>query len=195
MTEAPKNYKQVLALYKQHPQNIRDYFDDLPSIVENYKSSVSVSYVFSRIEAVKHRTLYGGHVKLHGTNSNMTSRALDKFQMTRKQFRDLFSVIFGTAINKDILTKLTDAEAIRDKVAHGKPLTDAQARKCLADALDFATTFDEFVSKLPLGFSPFGDLRGFKGAKAALSEKTTHWVLRGMGILGAGALEAGTEVD
>lgn len=194
MAEAPKNYIQVLTIFKQQPKNIQNYFDAFPDLVKNYDWGISISYVFSRIETIKHRTLYGGLVKLHGTSAKKTSAALDKHQMTRKQFRDLFSVIFGTAIDKDILDKLSEAEAIRDKVAHGKPLTDAQARKCLADALEFATAFDEFVSKVPQGFSPFGSMQGFKGAKAALSEKTTYWVLKGMGIVGPGALADGAEV-
>jgi hypothetical protein len=193
MADAPKNYKQVLTTFKAQPNNIREYFEDFPELVENFEWGVSISYVFSRIEIAKHRTLYGGLVKLHGTSAKKTSAALDKHQMKRKQFVELFSVIFGTAIEKATLEKLSEAEAIRDKVAHGKPLTDAQARKCLADALEFAAAFDEFVSKLPQGFSPFGNMQGFKGAKAALSDKTTYWVLKGMGIVGPGSFADAVE--
>jgi hypothetical protein len=108
--------------------------------------------------------------------------------MSRGRFKELFSIVFGKRIDKGILDKLSEAESVRDKVAHGKQLTQADARKCLADALDFAATFDQFVFDLA-AFRPFGDLRGFRGRKEALSKKTTRWVLRGMGIPATDAKE------
>lgn len=103
--------------------------------------------------------------------------------MSRGRFRELFKIVFGKTINKDLLDKLAEAEDIRDKIAHGKQRTDAQARKALNDVFDFATGFNTFVQDTA-GFMPFGNLRGFKGRKQPLPKETTRWVLRGMGIPG-----------
>lgn len=181
MADAPANYKQVLTMYSQQPKPIQEYFESLPELVERYEWDISISYVFSRIETIKHRTLYCGLIKLHWTDTQLTSELLDKDHMSRGRFRDLFHVVFGKRIDRDILEKLSAAESVRDKVAHGKHLTQSEARKCLADALDFAASFDQFVFD-HANFRPFGDLRGFKGRKEALPKSTTRWVLKGMGI-------------
>lgn len=181
MTDTPANYKQVLTAFSRQPNLIQGYFGSLPELVRKYDWPISISYIFSQIEVMKHRTLYCGLIKLHWTDTELTSDLLDLDHMSRGRFRELFAIIFGKRIDKLILDRLSAAEAVRDKVAHGKRLTQAEARKCIADALDFASSFDQFVFELG-GFRPFGDLRGFKGRKEALSKNTTRWVLRGMGI-------------
>lgn len=177
----PANYKQVLKHFNNAPKDVREYFPTFPELVEKYSWDVSISYVFSRVEAVKHMTIYCGVVKLHWANSEMTRTLVDKDHMSRGRFRELFKTVFGKPIRADLLAKLSEAETVRDKIAHGKKFTDAQARAALIDILDFAAGFNDFVEQ-EAGFRPFGDLRGFKGRKEALSKQTTRWILRGMGI-------------
>ena len=175
------NYIQLLSKYNGMSKHVRDYFIDLPALVQDFEYVVPISYVFSRIETIKRRTLYGGLVKLHRTNGVLTSSLLDREHITRKRFRELFKIVFDSAISEAILKKLSEAEAVRDKVAHGRPLTAAEARECIAGALEFSEEFDEFVSTTA-HFRPYGDMRGFKGAGEPLSKETTKWVLKGMGI-------------
>lgn len=177
----PANYKQLIALYDQKPKAIRTYFEDFPSLVEDYNWRVVVAYVFSRIEAVKHTTLYCGIVKLHHTDAALTWDMLNKDHMSRGRFKELFSIVFGKAIDKQILDQLASAERIRDRAVHGKQLSSADARVGIRDALNFCEAFNDFVSDLA-GFRPFCDLRGFSGRREKLSKDTTRWVLRGMGI-------------
>lgn len=178
---APANYLQVLNHFKAKPQEVREYFPSFEELVEGYPWDVSVSYVFSRVEAAKHSTIYCGIVKIHWAESTMTRDMIDKDHMSRGRFRDLFKTVFGKPIQKELLEKLSEAEDVRDKIAHGKKWTDAQARKALKDIFDFATDFNEFVQEVA-GFKPFGSLKGFKGRKESLPKETTRWVLRGMGI-------------
>jgi hypothetical protein len=178
---APANYKQVLKHFNDAPKEVREYFPSFAELVENYSWDVSISYVFSRVEAVKHMTIYCGIVKLHWTDSELTRELVDRDHMSRGRFRDLFKTVFGKPIKEELVDKLSKAEAIRDKIAHGKKWTDAQARSALIDIFDFAAQFNEFVAT-EAGFQPFGDLRGFKGRKESLPKDTTRWVLRGMGI-------------
>ncbi len=175
------NYKQVLKHFTATPKDIQDYFPSFPELVKCYPWDVSISYVFSRIEAVKHTTIYCGIVKIHWTDSVLTRELINKDHMSRGRFRELFKTVFGKPIKKELLAKLAEAEAIRDRVSHGKSWTDVEARKSLTDIFDFATGFNDFV-QAEAGFRPIGDLRGFKGRKESLPKDTTRWVLKGMGI-------------
>jgi len=178
---APANYKQVLNHFNQMPNDIKEYFPSFPALVQHYPWDVSISYVFSRIEAGKHSVIYCGIVKRHWTDATLTRELIDKDHMSRGRFRELFKTVFAKTIKKELLDKLSEAEAIRDRVAHGKPRSDAEARKALIDIFDFAKGFNDFVEQEG-GFRPFGDLRGFKGRKETLPKETTRWVLIGMGI-------------
>jgi hypothetical protein len=179
----PANYKQVLKHFDSLSDDVRRYFPTLPELVKNYSWDVSVAYVFSRIERAKHETIYCGIVKLHWTESTLTRTLVDKDHMSRSRFRDLFKTVYGVQIGKDLLEQLKRAESVRDKVIHGKKWDGAEARAAIRDALEFCHGFNEFVDGLA-GIRPFGDLRGFKGRKESLSQATTRWVLRGMGIPG-----------
>jgi hypothetical protein len=178
---APANYKQVLAHFKSKPQDIQDYFAAFPELVEKYSWDVPVSYVFSRIEAVKHSTIYCGIVKLHWADSGLTRELVDRDHMSRGRFRELFKIVYGKPIGDVLAKTLAEAEAIRDKITHGKSWTGEEARTSLKDVFDFAAGFNLLVEGIG-GFKPFGDLRGFKGRKESLSKETTRWVLKGMGI-------------
>jgi hypothetical protein len=178
----PANYNQVLAHFDKKSQEVKQYFPAFRKLVEGYPWDVSVSYVFARIEAAKHMTIYCGIVKLHWTDSTLTRELVDKDHMSRGRFRELFKVVFGKPIDVALQKKLGEAEAIRDRIVHGKQWSDAQARTALIDIFDFAEGFNAFTLALA-GFKPFGgDLRGFKGRKEPLPKETTRWVLKGMGI-------------
>ena len=176
-----KNYKQVLAHFNGKSQDIIRYFPEFKKLVVGYSWDVSVSYVFSRIETAKHMAIYCGIVKLHWADSALTKGLVDKDHMSRSRFRELFKTVYGNSMDAVLLDKLSSAEAIRDKVVHGKIWADKQARSALIDILDFAEGLNELTYKIA-GFNILGDLRGFKGRKESLSRDTTRWVLRGMGI-------------
>jgi hypothetical protein len=177
----PANYLQVITHFQSKPKEIREYFPSFEDLVKGYPWDVSVSYVFSRIEAVKHITIYCGIVKLHWTDSTLTWDLINKDHMSRRRFHDLFETVFNTPIQKHLIDQLAEAEKIRDQIVHGKQWQDKDARKALKDVFDFADDFNNFVQDTA-GFKPFGYLRGFKGRAESLSKETTHWVLRGMGI-------------
>lgn len=178
---SPANYKQVLHHFRQKPQDVQDYFPAFAELVEGYTWDVPVSYVFSRIESMKHTTIYCGIVKLHWTDSELTRELVNRDHMSRGRFRELFKIVYGQPIEDVLLIKLGAAEEIRDKIAHGKSWSDEQARVGLKDIFDFAEGFNTFTHRIA-SIKPFGDLRGFKGRKEALPKETTRWVLRGMGI-------------
>ena len=179
--EAPANYKQVITVFEKKSDDIRRYFADLESLVKGYDWHVSLSYVFSKIETVKHTALYCGLVKLHWTETTLTRDLLNRVHISRGRYKELFKHVYGAALPDSIQKNLSAAEKIRDRVAHGKDITQPEARQGLVDAFEFSEAFNGFV-KEKAGVSPFGDLRGFKGRAEPLSRETTRWVLRGMGI-------------
>ena len=176
-----KSYKGVIREYNEAPQQVRGYFPNFVELVENYDWEISISYVFSRVELAKRNTIYCGIVKLHWCDAVLTRKLVNEDHMSRGRFLDLFEVVFGGRVPKQIVAKLENGEQVRDKVAHGMKWKQIEARQGLVSVIDFAKDFNDFVDS-KAGFCPFGDLRGFKGRGQPLTKATTRWVLKGMGI-------------
>ena len=168
--------------YDDAPEDVKWYFRNFSELVEYYEWDVPISYVFSQVEKAKRMTLYCGIVKLHWCEASLTRRLIDREHLSRSRFIELFKVVFGKEIPGPLIKKLKNAEAVRDRAAHGSSdWTQADARKCLTDIVDFAAGFNQFVDN-EAGFRPFGKLQGFKGRRTALPKATTRWVLMGMGV-------------
>ena len=178
-----KSYISVIRHYNAAPQHVRDFFPEFEELVEGYSTNweVPISYVFSRLEQAKRRTIYCGIVKLHWCESSLTWALVNKDHLSRQRFLDLFKVVFGKHIPKNLVEKLKQGESVRDKIVHGMEWLPSEAREALVSVIDFATEFDQFVAD-QAEFRPFGDLRGYKGRKQPLTPATTRWVLKGMGI-------------
>ena len=177
----PQNYIQVIRHYEAAPEQVRNYFPSLAELVEKYSWEVPISYAFSRLERAKRSTIYCGVVKLHWCESTLTRKLINEDHLSRGRFKELFKVVFGKPVPRQLMEKLEKAEIIRDKISHGMEWQQAEAREGLVNLIDFATEFNEFVAT-KADFQPFGDLRGFKGRKESLTKQTTRWVLLGMGI-------------
>ena len=176
-----KTYKGVISHFKNAPDQIQAYFPEFVELVEKYPWQVSVSYIFSKIEYVKRITIYCGIVKLHWCESSLAWKMITEEHMSRGRFKELFKIVFGKDIPKDLLSKLEAGENVRDQIAHGKEWKGAEVRNGLVNTIDFLIEFNEYVYKLA-EFKPFGSLKGFKGRAEPLEKSTTRWVLKGMGI-------------
>lgn len=185
------NYKQVIARHGELSDDVRAWLDVVPELVEHYTWDVSIAFVFMRIEAINHEVLYRGLVRRHLTDAPLTRALLDRDHMTRRRFRELVKTVFDAPIPADVDAHLTRAEVVRNRVIHGKQVTDAQARACLMAAFEFIEGLNNFIFSTA-GFRPCADGRGFKGRVQSLSKDTSRWVLRGMGIPASGK-EAASE--
>ena len=175
------NYKSVLKHFYNAPTDIQKYFDELPSLIENYPWEVSISYLFSFIEYIQRLALYCTIVKLHRANPEMTWDAINKQKFSRQEYREFFARIMGKPLPKSIAKKIEEAEDIRDHVIHGKSTSDAKMRKAVVGVIDYASEFNEFVYERA-ALRPFGSLKGFKGRGISLDKSTTRWILKGMGF-------------
>ena len=150
-----KSYKGVIRQHKEAPQQIRDYFPNFVELVEHYNWEISISYVFFRAELAKRNTIYCGVVKLHRCDVVLTCKLVNEDHMSCSHFLELFVVVFGCRVPKQIVTKLENGEQVRDKVAHGMKWKQIEARQGLVIVIDFAKDFNEFVDG-KAGFRPFG---------------------------------------
>lgn len=179
--QVPKTWKGVLNSFRQAPQEIQDYFPSLPGLLNSFPWDVCLAYMFARLELAHNMAIYCGVVKLHRAEISLAWKAVENQHMTRKDFRQFFTVVMGKPISKLTYAKLEKAEKIRDKVLHGKVATPAQMREAAVNVLSYAEDLNQFVSGLA-GFQPFDDLRGFKGRAQSLDVATTRWLLKGMGF-------------
>ncbi len=178
---AIKSKPGLLKRFNNAPKEVRDYFTHLPKLVEDFPLDVVLSYVFAQVELAQNMTLYCGIVRIHKADGALARSAIDAHHMTRKEFRDKFTVVFGLPIPDAIGNSLGKAETVRDRVMHGKNANDSDKRNAVANVIDYAEKLNAHVHGIA-GFRPFGDLRGFKGAAKSLDKSTTRWVLKGMGF-------------
>ena len=177
----PKTWKGVIKHLSTMPQEVQDYFEHFPRLAKEFPWEVSLSYLFGRVELAHNMVIYCGAVKLHGADSALARTAIENHHMTRDGFKKLFETIHGKQIPHAISKKIEESESVRDKVMHGKSATQNEQRQAIADVLDYARDFNEFVYNLS-GLRPFDDLRGFKGRKQSLDKATSRWLLKGMGF-------------
>jgi hypothetical protein len=178
---APGSWRGIVNRYRKSPPEVQEYFKHLPKLLEEFPLDVAIAYLFARIELVQNTALYCGVVKLHRGHTEVTRNAINAHHMERKDFEQLFENVFGKKLTSDILSPLKDAERIRDKVLHGKHISETDKRTAIVRVIEFAELFNKFVQDVA-GFKPFADLRGFKGRGAALDKSTTRWIMKGLGF-------------
>ncbi|NZA03056.1 hypothetical protein H0I39_17405 [Ottowia beijingensis] len=86
-------------------------------------------------------------------------------------------------MNDSTSEKIKKAERVRDRVIHGKQVSDPDMRQAIIDVIEYAKALNKDL-KAAAGFEPFGDLRGFKGRAQSLEKSTTIWLLKGLGFTG-----------
>ena len=101
--------------------------------------------------------------------------------MTRDGFRDLYETTFAKRLEQPVANKIAEAEKVRDRILHGKTVSEADKRKAIVDILEYAEAFNAAVHDIAR-FKPFGSLRGFKGRAKTLDKSTSRWILKGIGL-------------
>lgn len=177
----PTNYRGMVNYYNELPDEVRDYFGHFQDLTEKFPWDIVIAYLYSRVELAQNMTVYCGVVKLHRVDSVLARKAVDGQHMTRKGFKEMFQSIFAKKISDSVAARLDHAEKIRDRILHGKDVTEAEKRQADHDILRYAVSFNRLVYDVA-GFRPFGPLKGFKGAGQALDKSTSRWVLRGIGF-------------
>ena len=179
--DVPGSWRGVRKKLHEAPDEVQEYFKPAAELVERYPWEVSLSYLFARVERAHLMAIYCGVVKLHKANATLARKAVDLFHNTREEFQVIFANVFGLKIPRRLQTTLEGAQNVRDRVLHGKTVTEADYRMAIAAIIEYAAKFND-VCYGKGGFRPFGDLRGYKGAGASLDVSTSRWVLKGIGL-------------
>ncbi len=180
--EVPVTWRGVAKRFRASTPEVQQYFDRLLDLMEQYDWEVSLGFMFIRVEKALNTMLYCGARKMHKAHSEIARNFVDSHHMTRKEFRRLFSNVFGQQIPAETAAILTEAEKVRDKVIHGKSATDADKRKAIVRLIQYAEEMNALVQAIA-GFKPFtSDLRGFTGRGESLDQSTTRWLMQGLGF-------------
>jgi hypothetical protein len=176
----PANYKQVANLHELLPPTLKKYLEHFPKLVAaDLPFEVAIAYLFQRLERAHRRALYGGIIKKHSANAELTDRIISRTRLTRDEFDALFERVFGSPVPTLAKMLREDAEKIRDRSMHGGEVDDPPLRKAIKDVLGYFESFNAHVQKVG-GFEPCGDMRGLTGAGAKLEKGTTRWILKGL---------------
>lgn len=171
----------ILNRYKLCPDEVKGYFEHFPKLAKEFPWDVAISYMFALVELAHNMTIYCGIVKLHRAEGNLVRKAVNNQHITRPSFKEFYKTVFGEDVKKSISEKIEEAEKIRDKILHGKPVSEELKRKAVVDILDYAQNFNKEIYRIA-GFKPFGSVKGFKGRAQPLDRSTSRWILRGMGF-------------
>lgn len=171
----------LLNCFKAQPAEIQWYFEHVPKLVSEFPLDVAIAYVFGQVELAHNMALYCGVAKLHRADTELARRAINAHHMTRAEFRAKYEVIYGKPIPDATAKLLVYAEAVRDRVMHGKEAFDDDKRNAIARVLKYAGELNDLTTTLG-GPRPFGNLRGFKGKGQSLDKPTSRWLLKGMGF-------------
>ena len=92
--------------------------------------------MFSIVEIAHNMTVYCGVAKRHRVNSDLARTAVDNHHMTRDGFKDLFKAVFGKPLGKLVVEKFKQAESVRDRILHGKTVSELEKRQAFIDILE-----------------------------------------------------------
>lgn len=131
-TNRAPSYIAIRKKYDSCDERIKKYYCELPKLIDdNYSKQICIAYCFLNVEKAVNRILYGGVVKVHRGDKDIAKRIVDLHHLTREGFLSLYKNVFGRPVNDETLAKIKAAEKIRDKVAHGKKVSDAEIREAI----------------------------------------------------------------
>ncbi len=193
-----RNYRQVEKKYeKLANDDMQWYFDSFLELVPKpsrpkFNWDIVIAYLFMRVEQAQRMTLYAAMVKEYKVDAVLAAKAIDNLHMTRPKFLAIYKALAGAHLNNTTYKKGKKAEAVRDKIMHGKSLihgrgislgekvSEQEKRNAVIWVLEYAKLFNK-QTKRRFKFEPFGRMQGFNGRGKPHDEVTSEWMLKGMG--------------
>ena len=128
----PANYKQVAKLYDSLSPTLQSYLKYYKDLISaELPFEVAIAYLFQRLERAHRKALYGGIIKIHSANAELTGEIISKARLTRDDFDALFERIFKKPLPILMKSLREDAEKIRDKSMHGLVVNEPPLRKAI----------------------------------------------------------------
>ena len=181
MATQVKSKPRLKQAHNECSQEVQNYFEHIPKLLDEFPMEVCLAYVFSRLELGQKMALYCGAVKIHRVDSGLARKAVERQHMTRKRFVEFYKTVFNLDLPNAAQEDLKRTEKTRDSIMHGKMETGNDIRNSIACVLKYAEEVNkQLYEKYQL--KPFGDLRGFAGRSRKLNKSTSQLVLMGMGF-------------
>ena len=142
--------------YKNSSKEVQNYFDALGKLLEHeeFDYSISVAYLFFRIEYAHTLALYYRLLQLK-VDKELANKAVNETHIEHKDFLRFFKKVFGEDLNKKAAKELEKARSIRNKIMHGKDnFVDKEMREAIPSLLKYAELFNKQVAD-KVGFKPF----------------------------------------
>ena len=178
--------EKILKTFNALPKEIQDYFEDMNLLLLNKEipASVLLAYVFFMIEQGQTELIYFGARKIHRTAKDLSRKIIFKQHMTREAFLRFFKTIYAKEIPEKIVKTLESAEAIRDKVMHGKDkgMRESERNRAILSVFSYAQEMNKFFAQENFGIIPYGSNKGRMGRAKPCDASTTRWILIGMGF-------------
>lgn len=183
MTVQVKTKQGLKKEYDQHSLEVRQYFKHIPKLLDELPMDVCLAYAFSLLERGQNMAIYLGAVKIHKVNADLADTAVQNHHMSSEGFSSLYKTIFDFEPPSAALSNLNEAKTkARHKVMHGKKAKAADIRNAIACVLEYAEEINRQLGR-KYGIKPFRDnQRGFSGRLRKFDEKTSRFVLKGMGF-------------
>ena len=175
----PANRRQLKQHFDDAPEQVREYFSDLPGLLEKFPLDVALAYVHFRVDLAHNMALYCGVVKIHNASKEVAGAAIEANHMTRESYLEIFKTVFNRDLPTEVYKHLENAEGVRDRVIHGKRTLEQTKCEAIIELIQYAEKFNEIVYTAAK-FRPFGNLQGLLGQGQSLSKATTRLVLKGM---------------
>jgi len=176
-----KSKQSLRKAYNGYSEEVRQYFEHLPTLLDDYPMDACLAYVFARLELAQNMALYCGAVKIHKVNAEVARSVIGTHHLTRKSFIELYKTVFDLELPKAAHPDLKSAEETRDNAMHGKQTSEDKIRNAIARVLEYAAEINQQLSRKH-GLKPFGKLKGFAGNARKLDKRTSRFVLKGMGF-------------
>ena len=107
-------------------------------------------------------------------------------QKEKDVYSKFFKIIYNKDFDNNLHKKLFKAKKIRNKIMHGGTASDEEMRQAIVVIIEYAEKFNEFMKSIFIHdktpFTPFGRLSNVFGRIKTHQEKTTGWILKGMGF-------------
>ena len=169
-------------LFNGCSQEVQTHYEHLPSLLDDYPLEVALGYTFHRLELGQNMSLYCGVVRLHRANSTVARNAINTQHMTRKLFEELYKTVFNVDLPAAAKQELRTAENTRDMIMHGGSASADRLRNAIGRVLEFSEAVNNQIQQRN-NFKPFrGNWQGFAGALQKLDNRTTRFMLKGMGF-------------
>lgn len=165
-------------------QALKDYFILLPELLDNIsRKEPALTYCFQQIEMAKRNGLYCLLMREYRTDQNLTWRAVDKLDITRSNFSDIYRKISGKNLPSNLREKMALAEPKRDDIMHGRAVRRADVERSILQCLDYSQELNSVFFD-QVGFRPFGSLQGITSKRGSpqLNTKISRAVLKGLGF-------------